>query len=166
MPDAPVLVAYDGSDAASAAVRAAAELFRGRRLVVATVWEPGLAMTMASSGDPAALAYNLPSAAEMVAVDRRERDHAAAAAEEGARLATELGATAEPCPLPDDDGVPETLAAFAASCGACALVVGSRGLRGVRSRLFGSTSRALLEGARLPVVVVKSPDDPHQGGSR
>ncbi len=166
MPDAPVLVAFDGSDAASAAVRAAARLFPGRRIIVATVWEPGLAMTMASSGDPAALAYNLPSAADMVAVDRRERDHAAEAAEQGARLAAELGAQAEPCPLPDDDGVPETIAAFAASCGACAVVVGSRGLRGMRSRLFGSTSRALLEHAQLPIVVVKSPDDSHSGGSR
>src|SRR5256885_10455897 len=110
MPDAPVLVAYDGSDAADAAVRAAAQLFPDRRIVVATVWEPGLAMTMASSGDPAALAYNLPTATDMVAVDRRERDHAAAAAEHGARLAAELGAAAEPCPLPHDDGVPETAA--------------------------------------------------------
>ena len=40
---APVLVAYDGSELARAAVRQAAELFAGRPAVLATVWEPGLA---------------------------------------------------------------------------------------------------------------------------
>jgi hypothetical protein len=41
--EAPVLIAYDGSDVSRAAVRRAAELFGGRPAVVATVWEPGLA---------------------------------------------------------------------------------------------------------------------------
>jgi nucleotide-binding universal stress UspA family protein len=167
MSDSPVVVAYDGSAVASAAVRAAATLFGGRQLKIATVWEPGLAMALAASGDPSALAYSLPTYAETVAVDRSQRDQAAEAAEQGARLARELGASAEACPLPDDDGIPRTIAAFAAGCGACAVVVGSRGLRGIKSRLLGSTSRGLLEDAQLPIVVVKHPgdSDPNPGGS-
>ena len=42
-PAAPVLIGYDGSEVARAAVRHAAELFAGRPAVLATVWEPGLA---------------------------------------------------------------------------------------------------------------------------
>ena len=158
MSDAPVIVAYDGSDAACAAVRAAAVVFRERRLIVATVWEPGLAVALASTSDPSAMAYTLPTAAEVVAVDRRQRDHAADAAEQGARLAIALGATAEACSLPDDDGIAETIAAFAEARAACVVVVGSRGLRGVKSRLYGSTSRGLLELARTPVMVVRAPE--------
>jgi len=41
---------------------------------------------------------------------------------------------------------------------AAAVVVGSRGLGGVRSKLLGSTSRRLLRDARRPVLVVRDDD--------
>ena len=41
--DAPVLIAYDGSDTARRAVREAGKLFGSRQALVVTVWEPGLA---------------------------------------------------------------------------------------------------------------------------
>jgi hypothetical protein len=47
----PVVVAFDGSDEARGAVTTAAALFRGRRLLVVSVWEPGLAMAMAPVRD-------------------------------------------------------------------------------------------------------------------
>jgi hypothetical protein len=37
---APAVIAHDGSELSRAAVRHAAELFAGRRAVLATVWEP------------------------------------------------------------------------------------------------------------------------------
>jgi len=153
----PVVVAYDGSDAAGAAVRAAAELFPDRRLGVVTVWEPGLAMAVAQTRDPTGVGYIQPGPTELLAIDRAERDHATEAAEQGARIAADAGATAEPHALEDLDGVARTIAAFAGECDAVAVVVGSRGLGGVRARVFGSTSRALLERADRPVVVVKAP---------
>jgi nucleotide-binding universal stress UspA family protein len=157
--EAPVVVAFDGSDAAVEAVRAAARLFAGRRIVVVTVWEPGLAMAMAAGRDlTGGYSTMVPSADEMVAIDRAQHDHAAEAAEQGARLAVDAGATAEARVLPDEAGVAATIEAFAAGCDACALVVGSRGLGGVRSRLFGSTSRGLLEHAERPVLVVRAAD--------
>jgi nucleotide-binding universal stress UspA family protein len=40
-------------------------------------------------------------------------------------------------------------------------VVGSRGLGGIRARLEGSTSKALLRHASSPVLVVHESEDEH-----
>jgi nucleotide-binding universal stress UspA family protein len=37
------------------------------------------------------------------------------------------------------------------------MVVGSRGLGGIKARLLGSTSRKLLQHTRRPVLVVRAP---------
>lgn len=152
-----MVVAYDGSSEAQAAVRAAATLFTGRPLVVVSVWEPGLAAAMAPLGDPTGIGYAPPTAEEMAIADRTERDRAIDAAEAGAHLARELGATVEPFPVPDDVDVAETISKIADRCDACAVVVGSRGLGGMKSRLFGSTSRDLLRRTDRPALVVKAP---------
>src|SRR3954464_10924990 len=113
MSEEPVGAAYAGSGAARGPGAAAARLFPTHRLVVATVWEPGQALALAPARDPTGVGYAMPSAEEMEAVDRGQRDHAVDAAEEGMRLATESGANAQAVSLPDDAGVPETIAAFA-----------------------------------------------------
>ena len=77
-----------------AAVRAAAGLFSGRTLVVVSVWEPGLAMAMTSPPDGlSGLSYGTPDPETMAIVDRAQHEHATEAAEAGAVLARELGAT-------------------------------------------------------------------------
>src|SRR3954447_3434186 len=167
-PDArPVVVAYDGSDEARAAVRAAATpfgggaaatLFGGHPLIVVSVWEPGLALALASMRDTTGVAYMPPTADETEAIDRAQHDHAVEAAEDGARLARELGATAEPCPVPDEVRVAETILAVADERDAGAVVVGTRGLGALKSRLFGSTSQDVLHRTHRPVLVVKAPE--------
>ena len=152
----PVVVAYDGSGESQAAVRAAAGLFATRRLVIACVWEPGLAMAMASVSDPTGVGYVPPTGEAIVAVDLAQKDHAVAAAEEGVRLARELGATAEAYPVADERDVARTVAELAVSLDAGAIVVGSRGLGAVKSKLLGSTSAALLHQASTPVLVVRA----------
>jgi nucleotide-binding universal stress UspA family protein len=154
----PVVIAYDGSHEAQAAVRAAATLFADRPLLVVSVWEPGLALTMASLQDPTGVAYMPPTAAETEAIDTAQSHHATAAAEDGARLARELGATAEPISVADEAKVADTIVALADERDASAVIVGSRGLGGVKSRLLGSTSRDLLHRTQRPVLVVKAPD--------
>jgi nucleotide-binding universal stress UspA family protein len=152
----PILVAYDGSPESEAAVRAAASLFPGRRFVVASVWEPGLAVAMAPAYEPTGVGFMQPSMTDVTAVDKAQHDRAAASAEAGAAIARELGATAEPYPVPDASDVARTLAALAGEVGADAIVVGSRGLGSVKARLLGSTSSGLLHHSGLPVVVVRA----------
>ena len=151
-----VVVAYDGSTEARAAVREAAALFATRRLVVASVWEPGLAMAMAPAIDPTGIAPVPPTGEVMAAVDRAQRDHAAEVAEDGVGIARELGANAEAYPVPDERDVAATLAELADELDACAIVVGSRGLGAVKSKLLGSTSAELLRRSGRPVLVVRT----------
>jgi nucleotide-binding universal stress UspA family protein len=153
----PAVVAFDGSAEARAAVTAAVELFPGRRLVIVSVWEPGLALALAPTRDLSGVGYPPPTAEEVDALDRVQQDHAVEVAEAGAALARELGATAEANPIADEAHVADTIAAVAERVDACVIVVGSRGLGRVRSRLFGSTSREVLQRGGRPVLVVKAP---------
>ena len=155
----PVVVAFDGSADAENAVRAAAGLFPDRTLVVVSVWEPGLALAMTTPPDGlGGLSYAAPDPETMATVDRLEQDRARDAAEAGAALAREHGATAEPHSVPDDVDVGETLAGVADARDAAAVVVGSRGLGRVKSALIGSTSRKLMQHTKRPVVVVRVDD--------
>ena len=163
----PAVVAYDGSAEAQAAVREAVALLGHRPLVVATVWEAGLAaMTMAPAPGELGMT-NLPDPEEVAAVrervqdaavDRAVSDRATAVAEDGARLARELGATVEAVSVPESVDAAETLASIAEERDASAIVVGSRGLGAIKARVLGSTSRKLLHHTRLPVLVVRAPE--------
>lgn len=141
-----------------AAVRAAATLFTGRRLLVVSVWEPGLAMIPLGSPDATGLTLPPPSPEQLVAIDERQSSHAEATARAGAELARGLGADAEPLAVEDERDVARTLLALAAQHDADAVVVGSRGLGGLKSRVLGSTSKALLHDAHRPVLVVRAED--------
>ena len=155
----PVIVAYDASAEAHAALREAVALFGQRPLVVVSVWEPGLgAVTLTPAVGEPGVGY-LPDPGEVVAVDRAESAHAGDVAEAGARLARELGATAEALSVPDSINVAGTLIEIAEERNARAIVVGSRGLGGFKARVLGSTSRRLLHDTHLPVLVVRTPEE-------
>jgi nucleotide-binding universal stress UspA family protein len=153
-----LVVGYDGSELAKAALRGAAELFPGSPTVVVTVWEPGLAAMMsAGAGLDAAGAVPLPPDPELASeVDHAEEHHAAVVAREGSELAGSFGLDAEPHAIPDQVDVADTVVEVAAEREAAAIVIGSHGTSGLRSRLLGSTSHRLLARCTLPVVVVRS----------
>jgi nucleotide-binding universal stress UspA family protein len=156
-----LLIAYDGSDLAAAAVRSAAELFPGSAALVVTVWEPGLAAMAAV--DPGLYAAGIAPVQvdpELVSeLDTAGEQHAAVVAREGAQLAGSLGLDAQPHAIPDEVHVADTIVDLAIERDVAAVVVGSQGISGLRSRLLGSTSRQILKRCRCPVVVIRPPED-------
>jgi nucleotide-binding universal stress UspA family protein len=155
--EAPVVIAYDGSEVSRAALREAAALFPGRPAVIVTVWEPALA-TMAV-GPPDALSMSMmPDPATVEAVDRVQREHASDVVAEGAELANSLGLAAEPQAVPDERDVAETVIEIARQRDAGVVVVGSHGISGLRSRLLGSVARKLIEHSNRPVLVIRGVD--------
>jgi nucleotide-binding universal stress UspA family protein len=160
---APILIAYDGSLAARDAVRQAGQLFGASPALVLTVWEPGLAEFMLAP-DPTGMGTTmLPyDPTLMREADRASEDHAKDIAHDGEALARSVGLDAQALAVRDSTAdTAAVLAASAAEHGARAIVVGSRGLKGLKSKLLGSTSLGLLGKSSCPVLVVRHPDD-HQ----
>jgi nucleotide-binding universal stress UspA family protein len=152
---APILIAYDGSDTARRAVHEAAELFGSRRALVVTVWESGLAYEVgAMTTDPTGLGPEPVDPAAAQEVDDASKGHADRVAEEGAALAKSLGLQAEALALADVGNVADAIVELARTRDVAAIVVGSRGLTGLRARLEGSTSNAVLKHSPCPVLTV------------
>ena len=152
--DAPVLIAYDGSDTARRAVREAAKLFGSRQVLVVTVWEPALAYetAMPSVGlELEAVPVDVEGARE---VEEELHQRARRTAQDGAELAQSAGLQAKGLAVADEFHVADAIVGLAREKGVAAIVVGSRGLTGLRARLEGSTSNAVLKHAPCPVVVV------------
>ncbi len=151
--EGPVLVAFDGSAAAREAVAAAARLLSGRRVIVATVWQEGLAY-VASSGGPDMGMPSIVDPSTARDIDRGAHERAQRVATEGAQLARSLGMDASPIAMPDAGGVANTILDHAHEHRAAAIVIGSRGLSGLKARLEGSTSKAVSKHATCPVILV------------
>jgi nucleotide-binding universal stress UspA family protein len=156
--DGPVLIAYDGSAAARRAVQAAAKLLRRSRVLVVTVWEAGLAYATAAMPPDGMMMAPLVEPGVALETDRALHQHADTVSRGGAELARSLGLDAEPLAVPDEGDVAHTILRVASERQAAAIVVGSRGLSGLRARLEGSTSKGLLKHASCPVIVVHEPD--------
>jgi nucleotide-binding universal stress UspA family protein len=152
---APILIGYDGSDTARRAVREAAELFGSRRALVVTVWELGLAYEASTmTADPTGLGPEPVDPAAAREVDDASRVHADTVANEGVELAKSLGLQSEALAVADEGNVADAIVELARQREVAAIVVGSRGLTGLRARLEGSTSNAVVKHASCPVVLV------------
>jgi nucleotide-binding universal stress UspA family protein len=152
---APILIGYDGSDTARRAVREAAELFGSRQALMVTVWEPGLLYeTSVMTADPTELGPEPVDPAAAREVDDASKTHAGHVAEEGVTLAKSLGLDAEALAVADEGNVADAIVELARERDVAAIVVGSRGLTGLRARLEGSTSNAVVKHASCPVVLV------------
>lgn len=155
--EAPILIAYDGSETARHAIAEAASLFPSRPAIVITVWEPGLAYASAAPtptfGDGATIGPPIDFEAGRE-IEAASQEHAQRVAQAGADLARAAGLQAEPEAIADATATGEAIAGRAAELGAAAVVVGSRGLSGLRARLEGSTSTTVLKHSPCPVLVV------------
>jgi nucleotide-binding universal stress UspA family protein len=149
MPDAPLLIAYDGSEAAGRAVDQAGALFSGRDALVITVWR---SLTSAAGAARVALPDEVVDEA-VERLDEAAREAALELAGEGAERARAAGLEARADARACDDAVWATLIEAADGCEAAAIVVGTRGRSAVRAALLGSTSSGVINHSRRPVVV-------------
>jgi nucleotide-binding universal stress UspA family protein len=147
-----ILIAYDGSDDAKAAVEHAGRLFPAQPVTVLTVWERFIDI-LARTGGGLALSPSLP---DPEAVDGASEEAARRSAEEGVDLARAAGLNPQPRTRPRAGTIADAILEEAESVHADVIVMGSRGLTGVKSFLLGSVSHAVLQHADRPVVVVPS----------
>ncbi|WP_327090141.1 universal stress protein [Nonomuraea sp. NBC_01738] len=148
-----ILIAYDGSDDAKAAIGFTGSLLRGEPAVVLTVWER-LAMNAARASVGMVISAEV-SAAEDQAIGDAMKE----LAQQGARLARAAGLEATAQCEPNGVAVWSTIVDVADELDAKLIVTGTRGLGGVKSLLLGSTSDRVLHHAGRPVLVVPAPED-------
>jgi nucleotide-binding universal stress UspA family protein len=147
-----LVIGYDGSDSARAAVAAAGALFAGAEAVVANVHpEPARPDQGAMAG------IALPSDVIRTGLEelaRQTRERSRALAEEGEALAGEAGLRATAA-TPTGSRPWRTLLELAED--ADVLVTGTRGRGPIGRAVLGSTASTLVHHTRVPLLVV--PDD-------
>ena len=149
-----ILICYDGSPDSRAAVEQAADLFADQPATVLTVWEPFVEMAARSS-----LGLGLvPFTPDPEEIDEASSKSAEQAAADGAALASKLGITVQHRTSVQTTTTARAILAEADAIGATAIVMGSRGLTGVKSLLLGSVSHEVVQHADCAVVIVPSPE--------
>jgi nucleotide-binding universal stress UspA family protein len=149
--DGPVLIAYDGSDEAKAAIsEAARQLTPDRDAVVLTVWQPVGALRFATMADGVA------------GIDESIQAEALGVAREGAALADSAGFRATPLAA---QGTPiwQSIVTAAKDHGASLVVMGSHGRTGIGLVLMGSVAAAVARHSELPVLIAHAPSDDSAG---
>jgi nucleotide-binding universal stress UspA family protein len=146
-----ILICYDGSDDAKAAIEDGSKLLKSESATVLTVWQPFVEV----------LAHVAPfgiggGIVDIQKIDQANREGAEERAEEGARLARAGGLEAKP--LTVEAATPaDAILAQAEALGASAILMGCRGLTALKSLLLGSVSHAVIQHADRTVIVVPSP---------
>ena len=139
------MLCYDGSEAAERAIRVAPVLVgRGRTARVLYAYKPtersmGVAQALTGGG------IDAPVSGEADAHD---------VVDAGVAIAREAGFEAEALLLAADRKTGELIAATADELDAPAIVIGQRGLSGLKSAVLGSVSRDVMNAYHRPVIVV------------
>jgi nucleotide-binding universal stress UspA family protein len=150
-PTDPMIICYDGSAHAKRAIEQAAELFPGEHTLVLTIWQPVSSLGN-SFGWP-----SMTAGINLTELNRDAEEHAIRIAEEGVEMARQLGLDAEQLAVQATGSVSETVVQTADEYRAGIVIVGSRGLTGLRS-ILGSVSSAVVDHARQPTLVVHLPE--------
>jgi nucleotide-binding universal stress UspA family protein len=147
-----LLIAYDGSPDAKAAIQHAGKLMPNSAVTVLTIWEPFTTMLARTPETLRALAR-----VDGDAIDRESADAAEDSANEGVELARAAGLDATTSTTSLRGSTADTIIAQADQLDVDAIVVGSRGLTGM-ALLLGSVSLSVVQKADRTVVIVPSPD--------
>jgi nucleotide-binding universal stress UspA family protein len=149
--DGPLILCYDGSRDARNAIQRAGGLFAGRRALVVTVWQPNTVPdSLGFTGETAGML-------NLVELNRAAADQGGRLADEGVRVAQEAGLLAAPVAIEAAGPVWKTIVEIADRDDAATIVMGSRGLTGLRAMLLGSVSSAVVHHADRPTLIVRQP---------
>ncbi len=148
-----VLVGYDGSPSAVTAIEAAARLVPSAEATVVHLWEPAFTSPQLRQR----LAGRASGLEQLgVLLEEESRAEAARVAGNGVALAGAAGWTAEPLLVRSYGGTGYQFARAAEEGGADLVVVGSRGLTGLKA-VMGSVSELVVHVSPVPVLVVPHP---------
>jgi nucleotide-binding universal stress UspA family protein len=147
-----ILICYDGSDDAKAAIKHIGALMPGVSATVLTVWEP---FSSVASGSPKGRLSPLAVITNVDDANDRMQAEARDVAAEGTQLANDAGLKAEPATDEQGESVAEAILSGADRLDADVIVLGSRG-QGRLSSLLGSVSHRVLQHADRPVLVIPS----------
>jgi nucleotide-binding universal stress UspA family protein len=150
-----ILICYDGSTDAQAAVDRAGQLMPGAEATVLVIWETILEV-MTRTGS-LGTGFGMVGAFEDDGTDARIEQAARDTAAAGVQRATAAGLTAQPRIASRGDDIAADILAVAGDLNAEIIVLGTRGLGAVKSLMLGSVSHAVLHHADRPVLVIPSP---------
>jgi len=145
----PVLIAYDGSPGADEAIRVASTLLDSKSVAIVNVTAP-----VAPTGVMDDLGGNVPAYMDDLTptLERIGEE----TAERGAQLARDAGLTAEAHAVSVSTAW-RGIVDMAETVDASLIVVGARGLTGIKSKLLGSTSEGVLHHTKRPVLIIQAP---------
>jgi nucleotide-binding universal stress UspA family protein len=149
--DGPLLLCYEGSEDATHAIEHAGHLLRDRDALVVTVWRPTSGLGSSASAGATESTFDFADV-DCATAHRGER-----VARDGVRIARRVGLRAKPVAVEATRPVWKTIVEIADRHDAAAIVMGSRGLTGLRPMLLGSVSRAILHHADRPTLIIRQP---------
>lgn len=150
-----ILLSYDGSSDAQAAIDCAAQLMPGQKATVLTVWEPFIDM-LTRTGAFGIGSMGMAGTYEVDKIDQTSKDAATETAADGVKRAKAAGLDAEARCARREHGIGQAILAAASDVDADVIVMGTRGLSGMKSFLLGSVSHAVVQHADRAVLVVPS----------
>jgi len=148
-----ILICYDGSPDSQAAIDRAAQLMPGQTATVLNIWEPFSTVIARTGG-----LTIWPDGIDFEQIDIAAERSAGDRAQEGAQRARDAGLHAQPHTRSRGATIAETILSEADELHADLIVLGTRGLTGLKSLMLGSVSYAVLQHADRPVIVIPSPE--------
>ena len=147
--DGPLLLCYDGSEDATHAIQRAGALLPGRPALILHVWQPTPRMgRLGFAGETVSMVGEL---------DQAAAEHGRRVADKGVHIAQQAGLDAVPLAVEVTGPIWATIVETADRYHAATIVLGSRGLSGVRLMLLGSVSSAVVHHADRPTLVIRRP---------
>jgi nucleotide-binding universal stress UspA family protein len=150
-----VLICYDGSADAQAAIDRAGQLMPGSDATVLVIWET-IVETLTRNGS-LGMGFGMVGAYCDDGTDEALEKAALATATDGAQRASRAGLVAQPRIVNRREEIAAEILAVADEIEADVVVLGTRGRGGVKSLMLGSVSNAVLHHADRPVLVIPSP---------